>query len=236
MIGIRFETGRKNLQKRSGTKDIKVAYIKNDVKIMKLSEKNSLNKVLIICGILAPLLFIFTDILAGILYTGYNFIYQSLNELSAVGAPTRSLVVLLNLVYNLILIAFVLGIWVSSDRNRLLRITALMILGNAIVTLIWAFFPMQLGEAPSNINVVLGALSMIFFLLAIGFGAATYKNWFRLFSIGILATFLILAIFGFIVATSSIGAQERTMTYSYVLWLAVLSILLLRIKSWEIKA
>jgi len=203
---------------------------------MKPTEKNSLNKVLLICGILAPLLFICTDILAGILYTGYNFIYQSISELSAVGAPTRLLVVLLNVVFNVLLIAFVLGIWVSANRNRLLRITALMILGNAVVTLIWAFFPMKLGEAPSDINVVLGAVSVIFFLLAIGFGASAYKNWFRLFSIGILATFLILAIFAFMVATTHIGVQERTMTYSYILWLAVLSILLLRIKSQEIKS
>jgi len=203
---------------------------------MELSEKNSLNKVLIICGILAPLLFVSTDIFAGLIYSGYNFIYQSISELSAVGAPTRLLVVLLNLVYNLLLIAFVLGIWMSADKNRLLRITAVMVLGNVVFTLIWAFFPMQLGETPSEINVVLGAFSMIFFLLAIVFGAFAYKNWFRLFSIGILVAFLILAIFGFMVATSSIGAQERIMTYSYVLWLAVLSILLLQIKSWEIKS
>jgi hypothetical protein len=203
---------------------------------MKLSEKNSLNKVLLICGILAPLLFVCTDILAGILYTGYSFIYQSISELSAVGASTRSFVVLLNLVYNVLLIAFVLGIWVTAGRNRLLRITALMILGNVVVTLIWAFFPMQLGEAPSGINVGLGAVSVIFFLLAIGFGAAAHKNWFRLFSIGILVTYLILVIFAFMVATTHIGVQERTMTYSYVLWLAVLSILLLRIKSWEINS
>lgn len=185
---------------------------------------------LLTCGILAPILFIGTDVIAGILYQGYTFIDQSISELSAVGAPTRSLVVPLNILYNVLLIAFVLGVWVSADQNRLLRVTAIMILANVIVTLIWVFFPMQLGETANNLNVILGAVSMIFFLLAIGFGAAAYRNWFRYCSVGILVTFLVLTIFGVMANTHHIGAQERIMTYSNVLWLMVLSIVLLRIK------
>ena len=133
-------------------------------------------KYLLICGILAPIFFIGTDVIAGILYPGYNFIDQSIGELSAVGAPTRLLVVPLNLIYNMLLIAFVLGVWMTAGQNRLLRVTAVMILGNVVVTLIWAFFPMQLGETVSNITIVLGAVNMIFFLLAIGFGAAAYET------------------------------------------------------------
>jgi hypothetical protein len=188
-------------------------------------------KYLLICGILAPLFFVGTDVIAGILYPGYNFIDQSISELSAVGAPTRSLVVPLIILYNVLLIAFVLGVLMSAGQNRLLRVTAVMILGNVIVTLIWAFFPMQLGETVSKINVVLGAVSMIFFLLAIGFGAAAHRNWFRFFSVGILVLFLVLTIFGVMAATHHIGAQERIMTYSYVLWLMVLSTVLLLIKN-----
>jgi len=93
---------------------------------------------------------------------------------------------------------------------------------------------MQLGAAVSTITVVLGAVSMIFFLLAIGFGAAAHRNWFRFYSIGILVTFLVLTIFGFLVApqiaagTSLVGVQERTMIYGYLLWVVVLDIVLLR--------
>lgn len=190
-----------------------------------------IRKYLLICGILAPIFFIGTDVIAGILYQGYNFIDQSISELSAIGAPTRSLVVPLNILYNVLLIAFVLGVWISADQNRLLRVTAVMILGNVVITLIWAFFPMQLGETVSILNVILGAVSMIFFLLAIGFGAAAYRNWFRFYSVGILVIFLVLTIFGLMAATHHIGVQERIMTYSYVLWLVVLSIVLLRIKN-----
>ncbi len=142
-------------------------------------------------------------------------------------APTRSLVVPLNIVYNVLVIVFVLGIWVSAGRNRLLRVTAVMMLGNVVFTLVGAFFPMLPGEAVSTTTVLAGAVSMVFFLLAIGFGAAAHRSWFRLFSTGILVVFLVLTILGLMAATSQIGVQERTMAYSYALWQAVLAIVLL---------
>lgn len=189
---------------------------------------NTVPKIALICGVIAPLLFVGTDILAGTLYAGYSFISQSIGELSAVGAPTRSLVVPLNIVYNLLVIAFVLGVWVSASRNRLLRVAAVMMFGNVVFTLTGAFFPMQPGAAVSTITVVLGAVSMIFFLLAIGFGAAAYRNWFGLFSTGILVAFLVLTFLGLMAGTPHIGVQERTMAYTYALWQAVLAIVLLQ--------
>ncbi len=44
-------------------------------------EHKSVRKVLLICGILAPLLWIGTDILAGTLYAGYSFTSQAISEL-----------------------------------------------------------------------------------------------------------------------------------------------------------
>ena len=46
---------------------------------------------LLSCGVLASLLYLGTDILAGPLWEGYNFVHQAVSELSAVDAPTRSL-------------------------------------------------------------------------------------------------------------------------------------------------
>ncbi len=191
---------------------------------------STVTRIALICGIVAPLLFVCTDILAGTLYAGYSFLFQSIGELSAVGAPTRSLVVPLNIVYNLLVIVFVLGVWVSAHQNHLLRVTAVMMLGNVVFTLIGAFFPMQPGGAVSTVAVVVGAVSMVFFLLAIGFGAAANRSWFRLFSTGILVVFLVLTILGLMAATSHVGVQERTMAYSYALWQGVLAIVLLRIE------
>ncbi|HZD60723.1 MAG TPA: DUF998 domain-containing protein [Anaerolineae bacterium] len=203
----------------------------------------NLREVLLVCGILAPLLFVGTDILAGTLYPGYNFISRSISELSAIGAPTRPLVLTLNLTADVLMIAFGVVVWLLAGPKRSLRIMAGLIVGNAVVSLVASvFFPMHLGEAASassNImGVILGAVSVVFFLLAIGFGAAAYRNWFRFYSIGILLAFLVLAILRLSGAlgvpagqsVSLVGVQERTMVYNYLLWVLVLAITLLQTK------
>ena len=191
----------------------------------------------LICGIIASLLWAGTDILAGALWEGYNFISQSISELSAIGAPTRLFVFPLNLTCDVLLIIFGLSVWRSADQKRALRVTALMVVGTAVMNgLASAFFPMHLGESASSntMGVILGATGMVFFLLAVGFGAAAYRNWFRFFSIGILLAFFVLTIVGLLrpliatgEPTSSIGIQERTMSYVYLMWVVVLAIVLL---------
>lgn len=187
------------------------------------------------CGILASMLFVATDILAGMLWDGYSFTSQSISELSAIGAPTRSLVLPLNLLFNALLIAFGLGIW-GGSRKRAMRVIAGLLLGNAVISFIVViFFPMHLGEAVSAVHLVLMAVNVIFIqMLAIVFGAFAFRNWFRFYSIGTLLAFLALTIFGVFVAPQiiagppQIGLQERVMAYGVLLWQAMLSIASLR--------
>ena len=61
-------------------------------------------KFLLICGILASLLYLGTDTFAGMLYAGYNFKDQAISELLAIGAPTSWIVVTLFTLYDLFLI------------------------------------------------------------------------------------------------------------------------------------
>ncbi len=81
------------------------------------------------------------------------------------------------------------------------------------------------------------ALGMVLFLLAIAFGAAAFHGWFRVFSLGILLAYVVLTVVGLLIrrpslpsgeAMPTVGIQERTMMYSYLLWVAVLSLVLLR--------
>jgi hypothetical protein len=67
-------------------------------------------KILLVCGMFAPLLYISTDVLAGTLYAGYSFTSQVVSELFAIGASTSHLVVPLFTTYDVLLIAFELGI------------------------------------------------------------------------------------------------------------------------------
>jgi hypothetical protein len=206
-----------------------------------IQKAGRLRNILLICGILASLLFAGADILAGIQWQGYSFISQSISELYAIGAPTRPFAVPLNIAYDVLMIAFGLGVWGLADQKRPLRVTAGLLIGNAAISLIVvAFFPMHLGEAMSTsaniMNVILMFIGMICFLLAIGFGAAAYRNWFRFYSIGTLLAYVVLTILGLFVVpqiaagqpTLRVGIQERTMVYIYLLWVVMLAIVLWR--------
>lgn len=201
-----------------------------------------MKRVLLVCGILSPLLYVGTDILAGALYPGYSFTSQAISELFAIGAPTSSLVVPLFTVSDVLLLAFALGVWMSAGRNRALRAMALMMVGNAANGLmLWNFFPMHMRGVEATftdtMHLALAGVGVIFVLLALGFGTAAYRNWFRFYSV---VTILILLVPSGIVAffyapqvaanlpTPWVGLAERISTYGWDLWVVVLAIVLLR--------
>ncbi len=199
-----------------------------------MAKTTRMKKLLLICGLLASLLAIGTDVLGGILWEGYSSASQSISELSAIGAPTRFIVLPLNILYNAFLIAFGLGIW-GRSRNRTMHVIAGLLLGNAVISsTVVIFFPMYLGEAVSAIHLVLMAVNVLFLqMLTIVLGAFAFRSWFRFYSIGTLLAFLVLTIFGLFVAPeifpgpAQSGLQERVMGYGYLLWQAMLSIILL---------
>lgn len=108
-----------------------------------------LRKLLIVSGFLASLLAVGTDALAGMLREGYNFTSQSISELSAVGAPTRTLVFSLNLTYNALLAAFGLGIWKSSQK---LAMRVISMAGDAIPTLAFSVLLFYVGNSKPNVE------------------------------------------------------------------------------------
>ena len=196
-------------------------------------------KVLLVCGILSPLLFFGTDILAGTLYAGYSFTSQAVSELFAIGAPTSHLVVPLFTLSSVLLIVFALGIWGLAGRNRALRAMALMIVGNAINSLVlWNFFPMHMRGAEATFTDTMHAILAInpFVLLAVVFGVVAFRNWFRFYSIGTILILLVTATLAFSYVpqvganqpTPWLGLTERISIYGNQLWQVVLSIVLLQ--------
>lgn len=196
-----------------------------------------LHKVLITCGILAPLLYLGIDRLAGSLIPGYSFSAQSMSDVSAIGSPQRSLAILLTIVACVFITAFGVGVWLVSDQIVLLRVVSVLIIGNAVFGLIATlFFPTQYGVRPNfmSAGVLILFSSVLCFILAMVLGAVAIQGWFRIFSITIPIAYILLAIVRFATAqnastgeaVSLIGAQERTMSYSYLLWVFVLSLYL----------
>jgi len=206
-----------------------------------VSLPNLLQKVLLSCGVLAPLLYLGTDLLAGKLLKGYSFSSQSMSELGAAGSPTRPLVVGLTLVASVFMFAFGVGVWRVAGPAIMPRVVAGLIIGNAVAGLIAnLFFPNQYGVRPEfgTPGVLLMFLSVLCFVLAMVFGAVAFHGWMRILSIAIPAAYVLLAILRFATAAPAgagteelIGTQERTMGYSFLLWEMALSIYLLLLSS-----
>jgi hypothetical protein len=189
-------------------------------------------QVLLSCGILAPLLYVGVDRLAGRLVRGYDFVSQSMGELSAVGAPTRLLVVSVNALGVALMIAFGTGVWRMTGPGLLSRISASLVVGQAVAGLVMVlFFAPRYGERPiaASTGVIVGALGVVMLVLAIGFGAAAFGGWFRVLSIAILAAYVLLAVLRFTLlptdqSVSLVGVQERTMLYAFLLWVLAFAV------------
>ena len=198
---------------------------------------NGLQKLLLISGIIASILYLGTDLLTGKLLIGYSFSSQTMSDLGATGSPIRPLFIILTIIASIILIAFGVGVWWVSKPAVLSGIIAGLIITNAVTTIIATlFFPNQYGIRPAfnTPGVILMFIGVLCFVLAMILGAFAFHGWMRIFSASIPIAYVLLAIIRFATAnvTSSgastmIGSQERTMAYSFLLWVMALSIYLL---------
>lgn len=210
--------------------------------------RQKVGKVLLICGILSSLLWIGGDILAAMLYEGYSYTSQTISELSAIGAPTRTLLTPLNTMYDVFLFAFGLGVLATGGQKRALRFMGILLIAHAILAQASALFPMNLRGAEATlsdtIHIIFYSVIPLVILLIIGFGAAANGKWFRIFSIG---TMLVLILFGALTGMGSsrlaaglptpwLGIYERINVYGYMLWVMVLAIILLRKEKGKVEA
>jgi hypothetical protein len=196
----------------------------------------------LVCGILAAVLYV--AMMQLVRYDGYNWISQTVSELSAIGAPTRPLWFWLAWAYTALVIAFGWGVWKSAGGNRSLRVVGGLILASGLLGLVWPFAPMHQREAlaagggtiSDTFHIVLAFVTVPLFLLTVGCGAAAFGRRFRLYSI---ATIVIAFVAGAFTAlagprisanlpTPWIGLWERINIGVYMIWLVVLAITLLR--------
>lgn len=196
--------------------------------------------VLLVCGIISAALYIGTDIVASILYPGYNYANQMVSELGAIGAPTRPLWFAMSMLYNPLVLAFGIGVWRAAGSRRSLRMAALALIAYGIVSAAGPFVPMQVrGSAMALtdvLHIVCTAGMLVFMFLFIGFGANASGRGFLLYSIATIAALLVggalAGVAGAQIAaggdTPWMGLLERLNIYSDMLWIAVLGITLLR--------
>jgi Protein of unknown function (DUF998) len=197
-----------------------------------------MQRLLLFSGIVSSLLYAAMTALIAMHWDGYSSAAQTVSELSAIGAPTRSIWVPLGVVYGVLTAAFGVGVRASAGPNRALRVVGWLLFAYGTFGLFWP--PMHLrGEGftrTDTLHILFAAVTVLLMMLALGFGAAAFGRRFRLYSIG---TIVILVVFGALTGIESpriaanlptpwIGVWERINIGVFLAWIIVLAVALLR--------
>jgi hypothetical protein len=94
--------------RRPGNSDVKRPMLVKDNDNATLEEA-IVRRLLLTCGVIAPLIYIATDIAAARLYPGYSYSDQAVSELFAIGAPTATMVVRLFTLSSALFVLFSVG-------------------------------------------------------------------------------------------------------------------------------
>jgi Protein of unknown function (DUF998) len=202
-------------------------------------------KTLFVCGILASLLYIAMTLFVGMLWEGYSSTAQTISELSAIGAPTRPLWMMLGTVYSVFMAAFGWIVWKSAPPNGRLRVVGALIMAHSVFGYFWppmhhrAVLAAGGGTLTDTLHLVWAMVNGVLFLLAVGFGAAALEKRFRVYSIATLVILLASGAWSGTYAsavqanmpTPWAGVWERITSTTYMLWIAVLAIALLRTRN-----
>jgi len=199
-------------------------------------------KTLLVCGILSSMLY--AVMIGAIGSDGYSRISQTPSELTAIGAPARSLWMLLGGVYTVLVTAFGWGVWKSAGRVRALRIVGALLVAYGSLGLLWPLAPMHQrevlaaggGTLSDTMHIVLASTTVLLMFAGMGFAARAFGRRFLLYSI---ASIVVLVAFGALtfwdaprvqanLPTPWIGLWERINISVFLLWVVVLAIVLLR--------
>lgn len=202
-------------------------------------------RLLLWCGTMASLLY--GAMIWGFRYDGYDPISQTVSELSAWGVSTRSLWLALGIVWQLLMIAFAVGVWVSSGHHRSLRVTGGLLVAYGLVGLAWPFASMHRrevlaaggGTASDTAHLALVSIGGLLLVAAMVCAAAAFGAGFRLYT---AATILTVVVFGALTSmdadrvqadqpTPWAGLWERVNIMAFLLWVVVLGIALRRAPS-----
>jgi hypothetical protein len=200
----------------------------------------STRNVLLGCGVASSLLYLAAiDVLAPAVHPQYHsYTYRMVSELFAVGAPTRSLLGPPMIAYNVLVFAFVVGVWMVAGQRRTLRSLAVALgVYATISTLGFLGTPMDM-RSPAGVterdvlHIVATVVQGLALLAALVLGAFTQGHRFRVYSVVTFVTSLafgaLAGIFAKEDASPWLGVTERVSIYAWMVWVAVLALALLR--------
>jgi len=199
-------------------------------------------KILLYCGIAAPILYGITVIVGAAVRPDYSHIVNAISELLSNGAPNKAILDVIFNIYNALLLAFAIGGYITlKNAHRLCRIAMGIFIGIQILSFSWGFFPMDPIGAETTFagtmhNVLGGvvALATILMPLLMGLGLRQSKDFhgyaiYSWISSGIIfvsgLTGVILSGQGFQV----FGLFERITIGTYEIWIFLTALNMLKI-------
>ncbi len=200
-----------------------------------MSQSNSKLKLFALSGILAPVIYVLALVIGNILDPTYSQIGRTVSELIQRGAPNRDLLNALFVVYNLLIIPFAVGLYMSLKKGWTsgIVLASLVIIG--LLGVAWTlFFPLDEGgqsvSLTGMLHLIVGGLVVPFtfaFQLAFWRNATKDERW-KKYGTFSLVIFVITLVFGLItvafVNSDFRGLIERITIGSTLLWIEVLAL------------
>lgn len=207
-----------------------------------------LRKILIYCGIAAPVLYVITAIVGAAMRNDYSHIVNAISELISNGAPNKAILDVVFNIYNALLLAFSVGAYLAlKNAPRFCRIAMGLLIGIQILSFSWGFFPMDpLGAEATfagTMHNILGgivALATIIMPLLMGLGLRQVDGFqgYAKYSFISSAIIFVSGLTGVILAGQGVhlfGLFERVTIGTYELWIFVTALNLLKTETFESK-
>jgi len=205
-----------------------------------------IRKILLYCGIAAPILYGVTVIVGAAMRNDYSHIINAISELISYGAPNKAILDVIFNIYGALLLAFAIGGYIAlKNTPRLCRIAMGIFIGIQIISFSWGFFPMDpIGVEPTFAGImhnVFGgvvALASIVMPLLMGLGLRRSDDFhgYAIYSLISSAIIFVSGLSGVILAGQGFhifGFFERITIGTYEVWIFVTALNMLRLMQME---
>ena len=201
-----------------------------------------IRKILLYCGIAAPILYGVTVIVGAAMRNDYSHIINAISELISNGAPNKAILDVIFNIYGALLLAFAIGGYIAlKNAPRLCRVAMGIFIGIQILSFSWGFFPMDpIGAEPTfagTMHNVFGgvvALASIVMPLLMGLGLRRSDDFhgYAIYSLISSAIIFVSGLSGVILAGQGLhvfGFFERITISTYEVWIFATALNLLKL-------
>ena len=163
-----------------------------------------LTDVLMFSGMLAVVFYVVHVVIGGIKWKGYSHFQQPISDLTATGAPNRTLMLSLTTIYGLLALLFAVSFTIlrSREHNTLVLWGGISFIVLHLVSVLYPLFPQDLPGTETTfrgrMHLVITALIVpftIFTPFLIGFGFLSEPQW-HAFGLYSIITGILILIFG----------------------------------------